>query len=590
MAFQTPITVKAALDAIQRRDYVLPAIQREFTWKTDQICGLFDSLMQGYPIGSFLFWHVDADRSDDYVWYGVMKDWHRKKNRHCPVLDLPDRPLVAILDGQQRLTSLNIGLRGSHAEKEARKWWNNPHAFPTKRLHLNLLAMAPENDLGFKFDFRFLTPEKAAAGQDAETRWFEVAKVYGFKEDFDVILALQSMGLGNDQHAARVLHRLYNIVHKDLVIPYFAEKEQNLDKVLNIFIRVNSAGTPLSYSDLLLSIATAQWKDLDARQTIHGLVDELNETRHGFGFSKDLVLKAGLMLSDIPSVAFRVTNFNNANMKALETNWPGIADALRLAVHLLAEFGFSWQTLAADSVVIPIAYYAYKQGLTDSYRTAVTHAKDRELLRGWVCRTLVKAGVWGSGLDTTLLAIRTAIRDNPVGGFPVEAVEAAMLRRGKSLKFSPEEVQDLLDSSYGDRRTFALLGLLFPFVNLTNHFHVDHIFPKSRFTPTKLRTAGVAEADIERFRDAMNRLANLQLLEEKANTSKQAAMPHDWLVARYPDATARAHYCDLHDLGDVPDAITQFEVFFTARRKQLEDRVRAVLAVDAVAADDSGGG
>ena len=49
MAFQTPITIKTALDRVQSQEYVLPSIQREFVWKPDQICGLFDSLMQGYP-------------------------------------------------------------------------------------------------------------------------------------------------------------------------------------------------------------------------------------------------------------------------------------------------------------------------------------------------------------------------------------------------------------------------------------------------------------------------------------------------------------------------------------------------------------
>ena len=229
MAFQTPITIHDALEAIRRRDYVLPAIQREFTWDVDKICGLFDSLMQGYPIGSFLFWRVEAEKSAEYKWYGFMKDFHRKKNRHCPVLDLPNGQLVAILDGQQRLTSLNIGLRGSHAEKEPRKWWDNPGAFPKKKLYLNLLEMAPENELGLMYDFQFLTEEKAANHSDT-VRWVPVSEVYEFKEDFDVILALQKMNLGNNQHAARVLHRLFAIVHKDPVIPYFEEPEQNLDQ------------------------------------------------------------------------------------------------------------------------------------------------------------------------------------------------------------------------------------------------------------------------------------------------------------------------------------------------------------------------
>ncbi|TAH38050.1 MAG: DUF262 domain-containing protein [Planctomycetota bacterium] len=579
MAFQTPITIKEALDAIQRQDYVLPAIQREFTWDTEQICGLFDSLMQGYPIGSFLFWRVEPGRIKDYTWYGFMREFHEKNRRHCPVLDVPLKPVVAILDGQQRLTSLNIGLRGYHAEKEPRKRWDNPDAFPTKYLYLNLLSPASENERGLKYDFRFLTPGRAESERSDTTYWFKVSQVFDFKEDFDVILALQTMRLAQDQHAARVLNRLYGRVHREALLPYFDEKEQDLDKVLNIFIRVNSAGDPLTYSDLLLSIATAQWKDRDARQAIHTLVDELNGIRAGFGFSKDLVLKASLMLSDIQSVAFRVTNFNATNMKTLAKNWEKIDRALRLSVELLAQFGFSGQTLTADSVVIPVAYYVCKRAFDESYLSSPRHRDDRELLRGWVCRSLVKAGVWGSGLDTLLLALRTSLQERADRGFPIENIEAAMAKRGKSIRFTEEEIEDLLDIRYGDKRTFAILALLFPHVDVRNVFHVDHVFPKARFTPTRLRTAGISEEQRDDYIDKCERLANLQLLEGPANESKRAKLPNEWLSEKYPARTARANFCELHELGVVPEAMRAFDRFYTSRRKRLADRLRRILSV-----------
>ena len=87
MAFQTPITIEKALNRIHSHEYVLPAIQREFVWSTDQVCRLFDSLMRGYPIGSFLFWKVDADHSRDYVFYDFIRDYHQRNAPHCPKLD-----------------------------------------------------------------------------------------------------------------------------------------------------------------------------------------------------------------------------------------------------------------------------------------------------------------------------------------------------------------------------------------------------------------------------------------------------------------------------------------------------------------------
>ena len=61
MAFQTAVTIRSVLESVEHRKYVLPAIQREFVWRPNQIECLFDSLMRGYPIGSFLFWIVKRE-------------------------------------------------------------------------------------------------------------------------------------------------------------------------------------------------------------------------------------------------------------------------------------------------------------------------------------------------------------------------------------------------------------------------------------------------------------------------------------------------------------------------------------------------
>ncbi len=148
MAFQTPLTISSVVRDIQRRRYVLPAIQREFVWSDDKICALFDSLMRGYPIGSFLFWRIESDAQKAHPLYGFIEHWHEKDNRHCPELtDLPpsdDR--YAILDGQQRFTSLYIGLTGSHAERLPRAWWNNPNAFPVRHLYVDLSGASATAD------------------------------------------------------------------------------------------------------------------------------------------------------------------------------------------------------------------------------------------------------------------------------------------------------------------------------------------------------------------------------------------------------------------------------------------------------------
>ena len=312
-------TIANALDRIHKSQYVLPAIQREFVWKPQQIERLFDSLMQGYPFGTFLFWRVEPSTSSQFKFYDFVLNYHQRDAAHCP--DLPtvhNQTVTAVLDGQQRLTALNIGLRGSMAMKEPYKWWNSPDAFPRKTLRLNLLGSTSPDEDGVRYDFRFLDDEHAAQSDDE--LWFKVPEILGMDAGPEMLAWLTRHELAGDDlnRAFKTLHGLHSVVHDKPLINYYEEEGQDIERVLNIFIRLNSGGTVLSYSDLLLSVAVAQWKQLDARAEIHRVVDEINKIGTGFALSQDFVLKAGLMLADIKSVGFKVENFTAENMALLE--------------------------------------------------------------------------------------------------------------------------------------------------------------------------------------------------------------------------------------------------------------------------------
>ena len=575
--YQTGATIKETLDEINGRDLVLPAIQREFVWQPEQICRLFDSLMQGYPFGTFLYWQVFPKNSGKFKFFDFVLNYHERDNPHCPPLpDMPNKQLTAVLDGQQRLTALNIGLRGSAAWKLPRLWWNNPHAFPEQRLYLDLLWTPNEDDEGLEYRFRFLTEKQYT--QDTE-RWFlvpEILKMTGPHEVSDSVYELE-LPKKQMRQANRTLHKLYDIVHSKQSVAFYEEKGQELDKVLQIFIRMNDGGTPLSHSDMLLSIAVAQWTDHDARKEIHELVDDLNEIGSGFTFSKDLVLKAGLMLSDIGSVGFRVDNFNRENMAVFESNWDDVQRALILTVQLVSDFGFTGQNLRADNAILPVAYYLYMKEPGDAYLTHSQFEADRRAIREWLIHSLLKSGIWGSGLDTLLTALRRVIKENGNGGFPVVRIRREMASRGRSLVFEEEEIEDLADMLAGNGLTFALLSLLFPFVDLRNQFHIDHIFPRSRFTKRRLKDAGVPGEKIADYIQCRDRLANLQLLEGSKNTEKSARVPTEWLSQEFPKSSSRLTYKNLHLLGDVPKTIRRFDVFYDARRSRLKERIKGLL-------------
>ena len=591
VAFQTPITIHTALNRIRQGEYILPAIQREFVWGEGKICALFDSLMRGYPIGSFLFWKVEPESVREYTFYRFLKDYHEQTGRHCERADpAAETGVTAILDGQQRLTSLNVGLRGSFATRVKYGRKHDPESYPVRRLYLNLAADASEDsEVGLKHEFRFLSDKEAdrlnevwrekAGGGKPEAYWFPVPEAFELPDGPPLYKRITAAGLAGDDDAYGRLYRLRKLVHEEPVVAFYEETSQDLDKVLNIFVRVNSGGEQLSYSDLLLSIATAGWRELDAREAVHQLVDDLNGIgRGGFRFDKDIVLKSGLVLTDRKSVTFKVTSFTAENVRALERGWDGVSDALRTAARLLDAFGFAGNTLPAASVLIPVADYLHHRGLGPDYLTAKAAEADRGRVKSWVLRSIFKpGGVWGSGLDQLLLAIRSAIRDHGADGFPLEAVEAAMASRGKSLRFAEEDIEVLLETKIGDPKCFALLALLFGHVDTRNLFHRDHVVPKSKLTEGRLKKAGFSPEDAADWAGRRDLLPNLQLLEGPENQSKNAAMPGDWLDEHKPDAAGRRHYLDLYHMGEPPRSVGDFPDFYDDRRERLAAKLRELL-------------
>ena len=443
-----------------------------------------------------------------------------------------------------------------------RTWWKFDGNFPTRHLHLNLLAEEPEGSEA-RYQFRFLLKDKRRPDSGTEC-WFKVSEILQSEEH--VREWADGKKLPGDARAR--LDRLRKVVHEEQVIFAYEERSQDTEKVLRIFTRMNRGGTALSYSDLLLSVIVAQFGAM--RDDIYRFVDELNSVGSGFNFSKDFILKASLTLLD-KDVRFKLENFSPSHVNQFRERWEDIKEALRGTVKLVEDFGFSRHNLNSNRALLPIAYYLYKRG-------SKPEESDKDVIRTWLLRSFMKR-VWGSGFDSLLNALRRAISDSSPSRFPRAAIEIAMARNGKSLEFTPEEIQDLTKVTFSDGRAFPLLTLLFDFVDLSDtQFHIDHIFPYAKFEPSTLREFGVPDEKHDVFGDMRDRLPNLQLLEGRKNMKKKTMLPGEWLEREFPDATKRQAQVDRHLLGDVPEGLDKFDEFYETRRKALEDKIRALLA------------
>ena len=112
-----------ALNHLAARRYVLPSFQRDFVWKMEQIENLFNSIRLGYPFGDLLFWRINLAQGNQNMqneaFYSFIQFFHEDKNTivQAKASLLPGNDYWVVLDGQQRLTSLNIGLLGSYKKR-----------------------------------------------------------------------------------------------------------------------------------------------------------------------------------------------------------------------------------------------------------------------------------------------------------------------------------------------------------------------------------------------------------------------------------------------------------------------------------------
>ncbi len=581
MSYETALTIKNVIEKIHKKEYLLPTIQREFVWDTYQIERLFDSLMRDYPISSFLFWEVDKENVNNYEFYEFIRNYNERNNRHNPKASINgDDKITAILDGQQRLTSLYIALKGSFAYKLPRKRYDNPDAYPSRKLYINLISKSSSDDL--EYDFSFLT-ENESTEKDETHFWFYVGDILKLEEPGDVNSYLLTNEIFTEYNteqakfANNTLFKLRNVIIEKGILSYYKEASQSLDKVLNIFIRINSGGTKLSYSDLLLSIATAQWETKDAREEIITIVDEINNIGNGFDVDKDFILKSSLILSDFKDFAFKVDNFNKSNMLAIENNWESITKALKLAVQLVSSFGYDRETLSSNNALIPIAYYLYKKQVKDSFITSNSNLEDKKKIRQWLVLSLIKRAFSGQP-DNVLRPIRDLIQKDINDEFPLAKIIDKFKGTNKTLIFSDEDIENLTFYKYGQGFTFSVLSLLYPTLDFRNKFHIDHIFPKSLFKKSVLKKKGLTDEEIKVFQDYTNYIGNLQLLEAIPNIEKQDTEFEIWFKDTYATKLEQKDYCDKHYIPqDIDLKFNNFKEFFEKREELIQNVFKAKL-------------
>ena len=608
--YEKAITIKDAIDAINQRDYLLPAIQRKFVWSSHQICVLFDSIMRGYPINTFMMWEIKDDSiKNDYKFYEFLKSYCQRfseENPHVPT-NASYKDFRAVIDGQQRLTSLYIGLCGTYAYKKPRVWWpstRDDKVLPPRKLYLDLKApLESEDDESLMYyNFKFLTDQQyqqSLASADHKHHWFcmhdllKFSHVDGAHHVWSQVVKpyVTQHGLEDNEYSLDTLGQLYDAFRSQRVIHYFKENSQEIDHVLDVFIRTNSGGTKLDFSDLLMSIAVAHW-DGDFRKELDDLTQHIHQnTEMGFYIERDGLLKTCLMLTEA-DVRFKVRNFKGEQVARIQQEWPDIKECITETFRLVRRFGITPQSLTSRNAVIPICYYLYKKCSAGEplFRKINNLAKcheQRAVISQWFYMALLK-GVFGGQADSILSSMRDVLVKHLTDDtFPLPAIIKRYKATNKDLRFDEETLDKLLETQHGEGRCRALLHLLFPEMNVSEVFHIDHLQPRAAFDKKLLNKASFLQDDehlMAFYRNPVhwNAIPNLHLLNHSQNLAKKDRPLKEWLSDQNVHLTPSDLLIENVDLEFI-----SFKAFYLARREALKQRLISRVYMSAPLAAES---
>lgn len=576
--FQSPITIAQAIERIHRNEYLLPAFQRDFVWSAEQIEKLFDSLMKGYPISSMLFWKVKGGTKTDFRFYKFLSafiQYHRICNDPIPTDNIND--FYAILDGQQRLTSLYIGLCGSYAYKDYRKRWDYSESnFPTRHLYLNISRKYTQEESDREFIFSFvdknISKEKDLFIDKSSEKWFRVGKILALHQDYNYGIDEFAEDNNIDKESKRLLRLLDNVIHTKLNINFYEEDEQKPDKAVNIFIRINSGGTALSFSDILMSIAIANCKQMDAKTEIKNLVEHIRSK--GFNISHDFILKSFLYLyhKDVRSL---ITSFNLSFIELVENNWTRIRGAVSNLFDLLRSFGLTDFTMTSYNAAMPILYYLYHKDIYQDFYKKMGNREDCEIIKKWLFSILLRRA-FGASADSVLAQSRRAYTTDITGCYIKETVTlfpaAEINSEIKKLSDVGDDfIEDLLYSQKDSRYSFQILAMLYPNLDYrNNNFHQDHLHPASAYNDLE-------EKDKEKYGwQVYNSILNLQMLDANENESKNAK-PLDKWVSEQTRNKDMQKFMEDHLIPDTDLSLSNFSDFVEKRKTMLVQRIKKMI-------------
>lgn len=563
---QVNYTLSSLMDFVELGEIGLPDIQRPFVWKNAKVRDLFDSMYRGYPVGYLLLWQ-NALSNEDAKSIG---EGSKQKS-----------PRLLIVDGQQRMTSLFAVVKGIPVVRE-------DYSSELIEIAFNPLDRSFEvADAAIRKDASFIP--------NISHVWSPTADLFDLVESYlEALRATREITKEEEQGVKRAitgLHSLTSYPFTALELAATIDEEQ----VAEIFVRINSKGTPLNQADFILTLMSVFWDkgrtDLEtfcraARKPTKGQAspynhfiepspDQLLRASVGLGFKRARLryvysilrgkdLETGEFSAERRDDQFQV--LKEAQSRVLNVQyWHDFFGAIRqsgypggrfissnnnlIFAYILYLMGRTEFNVPEHELRPAIARWFFMSSITGRFTGSPESAMEFDLARfrristadeflavlGRVSDSVLTSDFWDITLPNELA---TSSPRSP----SLFAYYASLVLLGAKGLYSRQNVTDLLDPSVHGTRSAV---------------ERHHLYPKGH-----LATLGIKDV-----RDT-NQIANYALVEWGDNVSISDSHPSEYapeMASRFSAAELRDMY-EWHALPDGWETL-DYETFLERRRE-----------------------
>lgn len=311
------VTFRTLISDIEKGLVKIPQFQRDFVWTKEKSAFLLDSMLKGFPIGTFILWKTKESL---------------RTIRDLGGATLPDTPegdfTQYVLDGQQRLTSLYASANGLKIKREER-------TDDFAELYIDLKA---------RDDEPIVTIDIKNCDEKSIVRVVDLLNA-----DIEFLASYpKTLHSKLSEYQQRLQTYIFSVV---LI------KEAPLDVATEIFTRINVTGRPLSVFEIMVAKTFDAKRDFDLADEYDKLIENLRDVSYD-------TIPPATILQTVSAILVKECSKKEIlklDKSAFIDVWPRTVDAIYLAIDYFRSFYRIpvSRLLPYGAMLVPFAYFFF---------------------------------------------------------------------------------------------------------------------------------------------------------------------------------------------------------------------------------------